>query len=32
VGKLNQLIQLDTELLEYFCLDNEKDAPHLVGK
>ena len=30
--RLNQLIQLDTELLEYFCQDNEKDAPHLVGK
>jgi hypothetical protein len=30
--KLNQLIQLDTELLDYYCLDNEKDASHLVGK
>jgi hypothetical protein len=30
--KLNQLIQLDTELLDYYCLDNEKDATHLVGK
>lgn len=30
--KLNELILLDTELLEYYCLDNEKDATHLVGK
>jgi hypothetical protein len=29
---LNQVILLDTELLDYFCLDNEKDAKHLVGK
>jgi hypothetical protein len=29
---LNQLIVLNTELLEYYCLDNEKDAKHLVGK
>jgi len=29
---LNQVIVLNTELLEYFCLDNEKDAVHLVGK
>ena len=30
--KLNQLIVLNTELLDYHCLDNEKDAVHLVGK
>ncbi len=30
--KLNQAIVLNTELLDYFCLDNEKDAKHLVGK
>lgn len=30
--KLNQVAMLDTELLDYFCLDNEKDAKHLVGK
>ena len=30
--KVNQLIALDTELLDYFCRENEKDAPHLVGK
>jgi hypothetical protein len=30
--KLKQRIVLDSELLEYFCQDNEKDSPHLVGK
>jgi hypothetical protein len=30
--KLTQLIVLDSELLDYHCLDNEKDAPHMVGK
>ena len=30
--KLNQFIVLNTELLDYFCLENEKDASHLVGK
>ena len=30
--KLNQFIVLNNELLEYFCQDNEKDQPHLVGK
>src|SRR5712691_10958338 len=29
---LNQVILLNTELLDYHCLDNEKDAKHLVGK
>ena len=29
---LNQLIVLDTDLLDYHCNDNEKDATHLVGK
>jgi hypothetical protein len=29
---LNQRIALDTDLLEYACLENEKDVPHLVGK
>ncbi|HEV3329712.1 MAG TPA: hypothetical protein VG096_01945 [Bryobacteraceae bacterium] len=29
---LNQRILLDTELLDYFCQDNEKDAVHAVGK
>ena len=30
--KLNHFIVPDTELLEYICLENEKDAGHLVGK
>lgn len=30
--KLNQLIVLDTELLDYICLENEKDAPHFAAK
>ena len=29
---LNQQIVLDTELLDYHCMDNEKDASRLVGK
>lgn len=29
---LNQVVMLNTELLDYFCLDNEKDTKHLVGK
>lgn len=30
--KLNQTIVLDTDMLEYVCLENEKDSAHLVGK
>ena len=30
--KLNQTLQPDTELLDYVCIENEKDIPHLVGK
>ena len=30
--KFNQDLMLDTELLDYVCLENEKDIPHLVGK
>jgi hypothetical protein len=30
--KLHQLLVPDTELLDYFCQENEKDAVHLVGK
>ena len=30
--KFNQFIVLNTELLEYYCQENEKDRPHLVGK
>ena len=29
---VNQRIMLDTELIEFVCQENEKDAPHLVGK
>ena len=29
---LAQRIVLDTELLDYHCTDNEKDAIHMVGK
>ena len=27
--KLNQIIELDTDLLDFVCADNEKDVPHL---
>jgi hypothetical protein len=30
--KLNHLIVLDTELLDYICLENEKDAARLIGR
>jgi hypothetical protein len=30
--KLNQHIVLDTDLLDYYCQDNEKDAAHMVRK
>jgi hypothetical protein len=30
--RLNQFIALDTELLDYICNENERDARHLVGK
>ncbi len=29
---VNQRIMLDTELIEFVCAENEKDAPHLAGK
>jgi hypothetical protein len=29
---VNQHIAIDTDLLEYACLENEKDVPRLVGK
>jgi hypothetical protein len=28
----NQPIVLDSELLDYYCLENEKDAAHMVSK
>lgn len=30
--KLDHFIVLDTDLLEYYCLENEKDVPRLIGK
>ena len=30
--ELKQAIILNTELLDYICLENEKDSSHLVGK
>ena len=29
---LRQRIVVDTDLLDYHCNDNERDAPHMVGK
>jgi hypothetical protein len=29
---LNQPIVVDTELLDYVCLENERDSAHFVGK
>jgi len=29
---LHNTIVVDTDLLDYICLENEKDASHLVGK
>jgi hypothetical protein len=30
--KLTQLLKPDTELLDYYCSENEKDVPHLVPR
>lgn len=30
--KLKQLLMLDTDLLDYMCVENEKDSQRLVGK
>jgi hypothetical protein len=30
--KVNQRLMLDTELIEFVCQENEKDAVHLIGK
>ncbi len=32
IVKLNQFIVLDTDLLDYVCLENERDGKHLVGR
>ena len=31
-AKINLALQLDSDLLEYVCLEGEKDAAHMVGK
>jgi hypothetical protein len=31
-AKLTEPIVLDSELLDYYCLENEKDFVHMVGK
>jgi hypothetical protein len=30
--KLTQILTPDTDILDYYCTENEKDGPHLVGK
>jgi hypothetical protein len=30
--KLHQFMVLNTEMLDYICLENEKDAPHMRGQ
>jgi len=30
--KVNEFIALNTELMDYICLENEKDAAHMLGK
>ena len=30
--KLTQVLAADTDLLDYICLENEKDIKHMVGK
>ncbi len=30
--KLDQYLKPNTELLDFFCQENEKDTPHMVGK
>jgi len=30
--RVNQSLAVDQEMLEFVCLENEKDVPHLVGK
>jgi hypothetical protein len=30
--KIAQVIQLDTDLLDFVCADNEKDVSHLSSK
>ncbi len=30
--KVNQVIAADTEMMEFFCTENNRDPVHLVGK
>jgi hypothetical protein len=30
--KLNWELQLNSDLLEYVCLEGERDASHMIGK
>jgi hypothetical protein len=30
--KVNQVIRLDTDLLDFVCAEGERDAPHLSAK
>jgi hypothetical protein len=30
--KINQFLSPNNELMDYFCMENEKDIPHAVGK
>ena len=30
--KLHQMLMPDTDLLEYYCQENEKDTRHMPGK
>ncbi len=32
IVKLRQMMVADTDLLEYYCQENERDAPHVIGK
>ncbi len=31
-AKVIQFLQPNTEMMDYFCMENEKDIPHAVGK
>jgi hypothetical protein len=29
--KVKQFIRLNSELIDYYCMQNEQDIPHMVG-
>ena len=31
IVKLRQMMVADTDLLEYYCQENERDVPHVIG-